>query len=115
MSKKALPNQHHYTDLSGYNAIVSQPVWHFLAQQPPGNHPFGAYFTILPRSTPNLAQKLRIPKRKVAYTFEFTDAGDLIPIRGVGGPSSSTLRRITMLILRAKFTTGPHEHLDRWG
>ncbi|SRR6266498_4191966 len=41
--------------------------WHFVANQPPGNHPFGAYFTTLPRGTRNLAQKLRIPKSKTQY------------------------------------------------
>lgn len=75
----------HYTDTSGYNAIRASPVWHFQARQPPGNHPVGAYFTNLPRGTPNLAQRLRIPKAKLAYVFELEDAGDLLPLRGGRG------------------------------
>jgi hypothetical protein len=75
----------HYTDLTGYNAIRAAEVWHFRAHQPPGNHPFGAYFTTLPRGTPNLAQRLRIPRAKVQYVFEFTDVGDLIPLPGGRG------------------------------
>ena len=75
----------HYTDQVGYNAIASQVVWHFLAGQPPGQHPFGAYFTPLGRSTKNLAQRLRIPKAKLAFFFEFTDVGDLTPLPGGRG------------------------------
>lgn len=75
----------HYTDLAGYNAISSQVVWHFLAGQPPGDHPFGAYFTTLGRTTKNLAQKLRIPKSKIGYFFEFIDIGDLTPLPGGRG------------------------------
>lgn len=54
---------YHYTDRDGYNAIVSQPIWRFVASQPPGDHPFGAYFTDLPPTTKNLANRLRIPRR----------------------------------------------------
>jgi hypothetical protein len=75
----------HFTDQGGYNAIRATPTWRFLAQQPPGNHPVGAYFTTLPRGTPNLAQRLRIPRAKVQFVFEFHDGGDLIPLpRGRG-------------------------------
>lgn len=75
----------HYTEQNAYNAIRSQAVWHFLASQPPGNHPFGAYFTSHGRTTKNLAQRLRIPKSKLACFFEFSDAGDLIPLPGGRG------------------------------
>ena len=75
----------HYTDQAGYIAIRSQVVWHFEAAQPPGLHPFGAYFTTLGRSTKSLAQRLRIPKSKVAFFFEFTDIGDLTPLPGGRG------------------------------
>jgi hypothetical protein len=78
-------SQYHYTDQTGYNAIRSQATWRFIAQQPPGNHPFGAYFTPLPQTTRNLAQKLRIPRDKLKYVFEFTDAGDLTPLPGGRG------------------------------
>lgn len=75
----------HYTDQPGYNAILSQVVWHFAAAQPPGQHPFGAYFTTLGRTAKNLAQRLRIPRSKIAFFFEFTDAGDLTPLPGGRG------------------------------
>lgn len=75
----------HYTDRDGYNAIVSQPTWRFKAAQPPGDHPFGAYFTDLPPTTPNLAKRLGVPRRKLAYDFEFVDAGDLTPLPGKRG------------------------------
>ena len=75
----------HYTDKSGYNAIVSQVVWRFIAGQPPGKHPFGAYFTTLPPATRNLASRLRIPKAKMASFFEFVDIGDLNPLPGGRG------------------------------
>lgn len=76
---------YHYTDQAGYNAIRSQVVWRFVASQPPGGHPFGAYFTTLGRDTPNLAQRLRIPRSKVEYVFEFVDEGDLTPLPGGRG------------------------------
>ncbi|MBL8796871.1 MAG: hypothetical protein JNM56_23420 [Planctomycetia bacterium] len=75
----------HYTDQAGYHGIRAQSVWLFRAAQPPGNHPFGAYFTTLPRTTRNLAQRLRIPKSKTRFVFEFTDAGDLLPLPGGRG------------------------------
>src|SRR5262245_64916979 len=75
----------HYTDQAGYNAIRSQVVWLFRASQPPGNHPSGAYITTLVRGTPNLAQRLRIPRSKVQFVFEFTDVGDLTPLPGGRG------------------------------
>ncbi len=75
----------HYTDKSGYNAIVSQVVWRFKASQPPGKHPFGAYFTTLGADTRNLASRLRISRPKVAYFFRFTDVGDLLPLPGDRG------------------------------
>jgi hypothetical protein len=78
-------NQFHYTDQVGYNAVSAQPVWHFAASQPPGQHPFGAYFTTLGRTTKNLAQRLRIPKAKIAWFFEFQDVGDLTPLPGGRG------------------------------
>jgi hypothetical protein len=76
---------YHYTNAAGYNAIRATIDWCFKAHQPPGNHPFGAYFTTLPRGTPNLAVRIRIPKSKLQYVFEFTDAGDLTPLPGGRG------------------------------
>jgi hypothetical protein len=76
---------HHYTDRRGYRGISSQPMWLFEAHQPPGDHPRGAYFTTLPPTTPNLAVRLRIPREKLTYGFDFTDVGDLVPLRGGRG------------------------------
>lgn len=78
-------NLFHYTDQDGYNAIRSQVVWRFVATRPPGQHPVGAYFTTLGRGTKNLANRLRIPKEKIAFYFEFLDAGDLLPLPGGRG------------------------------
>jgi hypothetical protein len=75
----------HFTNLAGYNGIRAAPIWRFIASQPPGNHPFGAYFTTLSPSTPNLAKKLRIPVDKLKYVFEFVDVGDLTPLPGGRG------------------------------
>ena len=75
----------HYTDQTGHLAIRSQVVWRFLANQPPGNHPVGAYFTSLDRGTKNLALRLRIPKAKIGYFFKFSGAGDLSPLPGGRG------------------------------
>jgi hypothetical protein len=80
----ALP-LYHYTNSTGYNAIRSQPVWHFIALKPAGDHPVGAYFTSLPPATKNLAKKLRIPRSKLAYMFIFVDMGDLTALDGDRG------------------------------
>jgi hypothetical protein len=76
---------HHYSDKDGYNAIGATSPWQFRASQPPGDHPFGAYFTTLPPGTPKLAVRLRIPKSKLEYVFTFIDVGDLTPLRGDRG------------------------------
>lgn len=77
----------HFTDSAGWNAIRSQPVWLFKAEQPPGEHPFGAYFTTLGKGEPNLAIKLRIPRKKLAYLFSFQEhePSDLHPLAGGRG------------------------------
>ena len=76
----------HYTDRDGFNGIRSARVWKFIAAQPPtSEHSPGAYFTTLGRGTPLLAQRLRIPRRKIEYVFEFTDAGTLQSIDGGRG------------------------------
>ncbi len=77
--------QFHYTDSEGHNGIGSAPVWRFRASRPPGDHPVGAYFTDYDESTPLLAHKLRIPKKKLAFVFAFRDAGDLLPLPGGRG------------------------------
>jgi hypothetical protein len=63
-------------------------TWNFKAAQPPGDHPFGAYFTTLTETTPLLARRLRIPKEKVEYVFSFADVGDLKKLRGDRGEIS---------------------------
>lgn len=76
----------HFTDEPGFKAIGSQPVWLFRALKPPGPHPFGAYFTTLDASVPNLAPRLRIPRTKLAFVFSFSERqGDLRPLRGGRG------------------------------
>lgn len=75
----------HFTDLDGWNAIRSQIDWLFQAKQPPGEHPFGAYFTTLPPNTVNLAKKLRIPRRKIEYVFCFSRIDGLLPLPGGRG------------------------------
>lgn len=75
----------HFTDKAGYDSIASQVNWCFKAGQPPGDHPFGAYFTTLPPEAANLAARLRIPRAKIEFMFQFTDAGDLCPLRGGRG------------------------------
>ena len=75
----------HFTDKSGYNAISSQPDWCFKASKPPADHPVGAYFTTLAPQSPNLAVRLRIPREKLKFVFQFFDAGDLLPLEGGRG------------------------------
>ncbi len=76
----------HFTNRDGYNSIRSQIDWLFRAGKPPGGHPFGAYFTTLGLTTPNLAVRLRIPREKLAYFFSFVDrTGDLVPLEGGRG------------------------------
>lgn len=79
------PRLFHYTDDEGYKAIVAQPTWIFKADQPPGDHPIGVYFTTLGPATRNLAKRLRIPKQKIKYVFCFEDRGDLKRLDGARG------------------------------
>lgn len=75
----------HYTDADGYKGISSSSEWLFRAAQPPGDHPFGSYFTNLPQDTPALANKLRIPREKLHYVLAFVDHGDLHRLAGDRG------------------------------
>lgn len=75
----------HYTNRHGFNAIDAQQIWLFKASKPPCENPVGAYFTTLHEDTPLLANKLRIPREKLAFMFSFGDACDLQPIRGDRG------------------------------
>ena len=75
----------HFTDKAGYNGIRAGKDWLFRAAQPPGDRPFGAYFTTLPPETRRLSTRLRIPKRKLEYVFCFVDVGDLVSLDGDRG------------------------------
>jgi hypothetical protein len=80
----------HYTSDEGFKSIASSATWRFRAGKSAGTHPFGAYFTDYPERTPNLALKLRVPKYKIAFFFEFDDRGEvkgrvLEPIPGARG------------------------------
>jgi hypothetical protein len=81
----ALP-MYHYTDDAGFKGIGAAPVWKFHAKQPPPeDHPYGAYFTDYDETTAKLANKLRVPRQKIAYVFAFVDRGDLLPLPGGRG------------------------------
>ena len=75
----------HYTNQNGWNSIRSQLNWLFRAQQPPGDHPLGAYFTTLPPSLRNLAKKLRIPRSKSEFVFCFRLSKELMQLAGGRG------------------------------
>jgi hypothetical protein len=75
----------HYTDIDGFKAIASQQTWMFEASQPPGNRPFGAYFTRLLPSDNKLAAGTRLPVRKREYVFAFEGSEGLEPVPGGKG------------------------------
>jgi hypothetical protein len=75
----------HYTDADGYKAIVSQQAWLFRAAQPPGNRPFGAYFTTLLPDDNKLAAGTRLPTRKRTHVFAFDGSQGLQPVPGGKG------------------------------
>lgn len=77
----------HYTNDAGFKAIDSQPTWLFKASQPPGGHPFGAYFTTLGPSTKNLAKRLFVRgcAEKVVFVFSFLAGDDLERLPGARG------------------------------
>lgn len=74
----------HYTNSEGHKAIASQTTWRFKAAQPPGDRPFGAYFTSL-RPCRNLCARLRIPKEKTQYVFCFSREDGLCRLEGGRG------------------------------
>src|SRR4051794_23456161 len=79
----------HYTDRNGYNGIRANPVWFFRASKQRAAHlPFGAFFTTLELNKPTAAlffARTRIPREKRGFVFQFSDAGDLIPLDGDRG------------------------------
>jgi hypothetical protein len=76
----------HFTDKKGYNAIRATVAWCFKAQrQRSKTKPFGAYFTTLMPTVPNLAKRLRLRRRKCEFVFMFVDAEDLTPLPGPRG------------------------------
>jgi hypothetical protein len=77
----------HYTNAKGFNSIRSQPTWLFMALQPPGDHPKGAYFTTLPPGTINLGKRLFVRgcRDKLDFVFHFSGDEGLRPIPGDRG------------------------------
>ena len=75
----------HYTNKKGWNGIQSQRTWLFRAVAPACGHPTGAYFTTWPPDDPKLATRLRVPKKKLEYLFEFLSKDELTPLEGGRG------------------------------
>lgn len=79
----------HYTDKSGWNAIRSQIDWLFKANQPSApDRPKGAYFTDIEPSDQNfrvLYKKLRVPREKQEYVFQFTGTDGLTQLNNGTG------------------------------
>lgn len=72
---------YHYTDKTGYQAIIAVSDWNFRARHPRHpRKPHGAYFTTLPPDTNNLAERIGVSKMKTRYFFSFIDSGDLHPL-----------------------------------
>lgn len=80
---------YHFTDKRGWNAIRSQVIWTFRAAQPlAADRPFGAYFTDIGptrESLRTLHKKLRIPRRKQEFVFQFAGADGLLQYNGGQG------------------------------
>jgi len=77
----------HYTNTKGFHAIRSQPTWLFMASQPPGDHPKGAYFTTLPPGTINLGKRIFVRgcRDKLEFVFHFAGDDGLKPLQGGRG------------------------------
>jgi hypothetical protein len=71
----------HYTDKAGWNAVRSRVVWLFKISQPKDpDRPKGAYFTDIEPSPENLRvlyKKIRVPREKQDYVFQFSGADGL--------------------------------------
>lgn len=71
----------HYTDKGGWNAVRSQAKWIFKISQPKDpNRPKGAYFTDIEPSPENLRvlyKKIRVPRDKQEFVFQFLGADGL--------------------------------------
>lgn len=71
----------HYTDKDGWNAIRSPVDWLFKISQPRDpDRPKGAYFTDIepsPESLRVLYKKIRVPRSKQEYVFQFLGADGL--------------------------------------
>ena len=79
----------HYTDKVGWNGIRSQIDWSFRAGQPHDpTRPVGAYFTDIspdPETLRTLHKRLRVPKSKQEYVFNFRDETALVKLNGGSG------------------------------
>lgn len=79
----------HYTDKDGWNAVRSQVDWLFKINRPKDpDRPEGAYFTDLEPSPANLRvlhKKIRVPKKKQEYVFQFEGTAGLVQLNGGTG------------------------------
>jgi hypothetical protein len=79
----------HYTDKAGWNAIRSQVVWLFKISQPKDpDRPRGAYFTDMGPSPQNLRvlhKKIRVPREKQEYVFQFKETDGLTQLNNGTG------------------------------
>lgn len=93
---------YHYTSSDGYKAITAQRDWLFKASTPPGGHPKGAYFTMLPPTHKNLAAKLGgLPRTKVEYYFEMDIPEQALkPLRGGRGAEGISVYSPTDFVVK---------------
>jgi hypothetical protein len=91
----------HYTDDAGYKAISSQVDWTFKASQPPGDRPFGAYFTTLRPEAHRFSARTRIPRGKQAFVFGFDGQDGLEPVDG-GKGAYIFWSRVDYLVVKAR-------------
>ena len=79
----------------GHKAISAKVDWMFVASQPPGDRPFGAYFTTLRPNSRRFSARTRIPKLKQGFVFEFDGMDGLEPIAGGKGATFFGVRLTT--------------------
>jgi hypothetical protein len=76
----------HYTDKEGWNAIRSQRIWLFRVSQPwDPKRPKRVYFTDIEPSPEHLRvlyKKVRVPREKQEYVFQFKGADGLTQLNG---------------------------------
>jgi len=102
-----MPNIFHYTDKDGWNAIRSQVDWTFLASRPKAPwRPTGAYFTDIEPNEENLrtlADRIRVPRLKLEYVFEFAGADGLLsPNPNEGRDARVLFSPVDYVVVRAR-------------